>query len=194
MTSMKHRDADKSASQKRKAIRRKHGDRRNTPRNPWQSPDVPSTREELAGLVQEIISKQGTGVRPPGAKLRRNQIALVVAVVLALSVTPIAWAFWPRSVEIPAGMVGRWTTTAPMYTDRSFTVAKDSVTFLTGARDSTIHPILHVRSRSAEQGTAYTIYYASFGSDLEFSIVYTDGPAPTIQFINQRGMIWKKER
>ncbi len=191
---MKKRDAAKSASQKRKAERRKRGDRRNTPRDPWRSPDVPSTREELAGLVQEIMTTQGTGVRHPGAKLRRKQIALAVAVVLALSVAPIAWAFWPQSVEIPDGMVGRWTTTVPMYADRSFTVAKDSVIFLTSAQDSTIHPILDVRSRSAEQGTAYTIYYASFGSDLEFSVVYTDGPDPTIQFINQRGMIWKKER
>lgn len=194
MKTAKEKDADKSASQKRKAERRKRGDRRNTPRNLWQSPEVPTTREELAGLVKEIITTQGTGVKPPGVKLRRNQIALAVAVVLALSAAPIAWAFWPRSVEIPDGMVGRWTTTVPTYADRAFTVAKDSVTFLTSAQDSTIYPILDVRSRSAEQGTAYTIYYASFGSDLEFSVVYTDGPQPTIQFINQRGMIWRKER
>ena len=186
MTSVKRRDADKSASRK--------GKRRKTPRNLWQSREVPTTREELAGLVQEIITTQGAGVKPRGAKLRRNQIAFAVAVVLALSAAPIAWVLWPRSVEIPDGMVGRWTTTVPMYADRSFTVAKDSVTFLTSAQDSTIYPILDVRSKSAEQGTAYTIYYASFGQDLEFSVVFTDGPDPTIQFINQRGMIWKKKR
>ena len=190
---MKRRDANKSASQKRKAERRKREDRSNTPRNLWQSPEVPTTREELTGLVREIITTQGTRVRPPGAKLWQ-QIALAVAVVLALSAAPIAWAFWPRSVDIPDGMVGRWTTTVPTYADRSFTVAKDSVTFLTSAQDSTIYPILDVRSRSAEQGTGYTIYYASFGADLEFSVVFTDGPDPTIQFINQREMIWKKER
>ena len=191
---MKERDADKSASEKGKHDRRK-GDRRKTPPSPWESPDVPSTREELAGLVKEIITTQGSGVKPPGAKLRRGSIALAGAFVLALSAAPIAWAFWwPRSVEIPDGMVGRWTTSVSMYADRSFTVAKDSVTFLTSAQDSTIHPIVDVRSRPNERGTAYTIYYASFGADLEFSVVYSDGPDATIEFINQRGMIWRKER
>ncbi len=192
MNGVKQRDVNKSESEKIEVNRRK-GDRRQTPPNPWGSPDVPSTREELAGLVKEIITTQGSGVTHPGTKRWRKQIALAVAVVLALSAAPIAWAMWPQSVDIPNGMVGRWTTTMSSYADRSFTVAKDSVTFLTSSQDSTIYPITDVRSRSHELGTAYTIYYASFGSDLEFSVVFTDGPEPTLQFINQRGMIWKRD-
>ena len=194
MSTVKEEDADKWASQRSKVDRRKGSDRRKTPPNPWGSPDVPSTREELAGLVREIVTTQGAGIKSPGAKLRGRNIAFAGAVVLALAAAPITWALWPRSVEIPDGMVGRWTTTVFSYADRAFTVAKDSVTFLTSSQDSTIHPIMDVRSKPNEQGTAYTIYYASFGSDLEFSVVYTDGPEPTLEFINQRGMVWRKER
>ena len=189
---MKEKDADKSASQKPKVDRRKGPDRRKPPPNLWGSPGAPSSREELAGLVNEIITNRSSEPQSPGDKSRGRNIAVAVAVLLALAAAPITWALWPRSVDIPDGMVGRWTTTVSAYADRSFTVSKDSVTFLTSAQDSTIHPITDVRSKPNEQGTAYTIYYASFGSDLEFSVVYTDGPEPTLQFINQRGMIWRK--
>ena len=191
---MKEMDPHKSASQKNKADRRKGHDRRKTPPNPWASSDIPSTRDELAGLVREIVDTQGSGIKSPGAKFRRKNFALAGAIVLALTAAPVAWALWPRTVEIPDGMVGRWTTTALSYADRSFTIARDSVTFLTSAQDSTSHPITDVRSKPNERGTAYTIYYASFGADLEFSVVYDSGPDPTLQFINQQGMIWRKER
>ncbi len=159
----------------------------------WKS-DEASSGEELAGLVKEIAATQGSGVKRRRTKLSRNGVALAVAVVLALLAAPVVWFFWPRTIEIPDGMVGRWTTTVPEYADRAFTIAKDSVTFLTSPQDSTIHPITFVRPIRIEAGTALTIYYASFGSDMEFSVAYTAGVEPTIEFINQRGMIWRKVR
>ena len=128
--SVKGSDADESASREPRAERRsgdrRKGDRRKTDRRQtmagmWKS-DEASPGDELAGLVKEIAATQGSGVKRRRTKLSRSGVALAVAVVLALLAAPVAWFFWPRTVEIPNGMVGRWTTTVPEYAAYFFVV------------------------------------------------------------------------
>ena len=151
--------------------------------------DVEASRRAAAEPVQIVEIPLWLAVR-----LTPKRIAATVAAVTVLVGAPLAWAYWPRTVDIPDGAVGLWTTITPNYADRAFRLTKNTLTFHVSPQDSTFHPIVRVESGSSEVGNAtqYTVVYTHYRDEYEFSFLYSEVPDTTIQFVNQRQMIWRK--
>ena len=151
--------------------------------------DVEASRRAAAEPVQIVEIPLWLAVR-----LTPKRIAATVAAVTVLVGAPLAWAYWPRTVDIPDGAVGLWTTLTPNYADRAFRLTKNTLTFHVSPQDSTFHPIVRVESGSSEVGNAtqYTVFYTHYRDEYEFSFLYSEVPDTMIQFVNQRQMIWRK--
>jgi len=151
--------------------------------------DIEASRRAAAEPVQIVEIPLWLAVR-----LTPKRIAATVAAVAVLVGAPLAWAYWPRTVDIPDGAVGLWTTLTPDYADRAFRLTKNTLTFHVSPQDSTFHPIVRVESGSSEVGNAtqYTVFYTHYRDEYEFSFLYSEVPDTMIQFVNQRQMIWRK--
>ncbi|MCK4785867.1 MAG: hypothetical protein KAV87_19075, partial [Desulfobacteraceae bacterium] len=80
--------------------------------------------------------------------------AVVLTAVLVLSVL--------RSKDnkfLPDDLVGRWTTSAPEYTDRFLELSEVTVIFGTGEDNIDVNFISSVDKRVADGSTLYTIKY-----------------------------------
>ncbi len=174
---------------------------------------LPRSDAELREIVREIVSEVLEDVeasrraaaepvrivavpslRLPRIRLTPKRIAAAVAVVTVLVGAPLTWTYWPRTVDIPDGAVGLWTTLTPNYADRAFRLTKTTLTFHVSPQDSTFHPIVRVESNSedGDNATQYTVFYTHYRDIFEFSFLYSEVPDTTIKFVNQRGMIWRK--
>ncbi len=174
---------------------------------------LPRSERELRDIVREIVGEVLEDVEAsrlaaaepvqivalPSLWLRRirltpKRIAAAVAVVTVLVGAPLTWAYWPRTVDIPDGAVGLWTTLTPSYADRAFRLTKNTLTFHVSPQDSTFHPIVLVESSSEDydNATQYTVFYTHYRDMYEFSFLYSEVPDTTIKFVNQRQMIWRK--
>ena len=151
--------------------------------------DVEASRRAAAEPVQIVEIPLWLAVR-----LTPKRIAATVAAVTVLVGAPLAWVYWPRTVDIPDGAVGLWTTITPNYADRAFRLTKNTLTFHVSPQDSTFHPIVRVESSSGEVGNAtqYTVFYTHYRDEYEFSFLYSEVPDTTIKFVNQPQMIWRK--
>ncbi len=153
--------------------------------------DVEAVRKAAAEPV-EVVSVPQLIIHRMRLSPRQILSAVVVAVVIG---GPIAWATWPRSAEIPEGAVGLWRTVTPRYSDRTFRITKNTLTFHVSPQDSTFHPIVRVRETEyiEEQGTTeYTVFYTQYSERYEFAFLYREEPDTTIRFINQKQMTWRK--
>ena len=172
---------------------------------------LPRSKKELRDIVREIVGEVLADVEASrraaaepvqiveiplwlAVRLTPKRIAAAVAAVAVLVGAPLAWVYWPRTVDIPDGAVGLWTTLTPNYEDRAFRLTKNTLTFHVSPQDSTFHPIVRVESSSGEVGNAtqYTVFYTHDRDEYEFSFLYSEVPDTTIKFVNQRQMIWRK--
>lgn len=153
--------------------------------------DVEASRRAVAEPVR-IVAFPSLWLR--GIRLTPKRIAAAAAVVTVLVGAPLTWAYWPRTVDIPDGAVGLWTTLTSNYADRAFRLTKNTLTFHVNPQDSTFHPIVRVESSSGDGNnvTQYTVFYTHYSDMYEFSFLYSEVPDTTIKFVNQRAMIWRK--
>lgn len=153
--------------------------------------DIEASRRAAAEPVRIVAIPSLWLDRP---NLTPKRIAAAVAAVTVLVGAPLTWAYWPRTVDIPNGAVGLWTTLTPNYADRAFRLTQNTLTFHVSPEDSTFHPIVRVESSSEDgsNATQYTIFYTHYRDMYEFSFLYSEVPDTTIKFVNQREMIWRK--
>jgi hypothetical protein len=173
------------------------------PRSEAELRDI--VREIVGEVLEDVEASRRAAVEPvrivalPSlwlhrARLTPKRIAAAVVVVTVLVGAPLTWAYWPRTVDIPDGAVGLWTTLTPAYADRAFRLTKNTLTFHVSPQDSTFHPIVRVESNSGDgdNATQYTVFYNHYRDMYEFSFLYSEVPDTTIKFVNQREMIWRK--
>ena len=173
---------------------------------------LPRSNAELRNIVREIVNEVLEDVeasRRAAAEPVRivaipslwwsihvtpKRIAAAIAVVTVLVGAPLIWLYWPRTVDIPDGAVGLWTTLTPNYADRAFRLTKNTLTFHVSPQDSTFHPIVRVESKSedGDDATRYTVFYTHYRDLYEFSFLYSEVPDTTIKLANQREMTWRK--
>ncbi len=154
--------------------------------------DVESVRRAAAEPVEIVTVPQ---LMIPRLRMTPKRIGATLGTLAVLIGAPVTWAAWPRTVEIPDGAVGLWTTVSPRYADRAFRITKNTLTFHISPQDSTFHSIVRVRETEyqEERGTTkYTLFDTHYRDEHEFSFLYREEPDTTIRFFNQKQMKWRK--
>ena len=163
--------------------------------------DAPSV-EKGRGQLRQFLETLG-GFAPPKppteqddapAPARSRRWLLISCGILAIL---CGWLYLPSLrrplEEMPATLLGAWTTTAPDYADRGFWIGKRKVAFRVGPNpaDVIVYPVarITVRRRSGDT-TTYDIEYAADGGTNQWSFEYFGSPHPTIVFIHQPEMSW----
>jgi hypothetical protein len=130
----------------------------------------------------------------PARRLWSRPILLAAALCVVLVwIAPLLLA--AREVVVPDTLVGSWTTSAPLYSDRGFTITKTSLTLKLGPKGTIVpvHPITRVRIDRSGEGMVYTIDYLMENAPWEFSFRLWPGSPPVIRSVNQPEVAWQKE-
>lgn len=213
------RGLPRSEEELREVVRKSIGDEDiDPPREIDQDPlaslrdKLPRSDAELRDIVREIVGEVLADVEASrraaaepvrivaipslwlSVHLTPKRIVAAVVAVAVLVGAPLTWVYWPRTVDIPDGAVGLWTTLTPNYADRAFRLTKNTLTFHVSPQDSTFHPIVRVESKSedGDAATRYTVFYTHYRDLYEFSFLYSEVPDTTIKLANQRAMTWRK--
>jgi len=93
---------------------------------------------------------------------------------------------------LPDDLVGRWTTSAPEYTDRFLELSEVSVIFGTGKDNIDVNFISSVDKRVEGGSIIYTIQYHDL-NDMDGQVsFYWDPTEEVIRLKNQKRIIWEK--
>ncbi len=123
----------------------------------------------------------------------KKRLLILVAVVAFVALIANHWRI--QHLNVPDGLVGTWKTTAPQYADRSLEITPHSITFATGPGTEATGFIDDIETVWDQDGSLYTISYSSDGGEQLVSFYYTDvNGKQTIQFKNQRGILWVKDQ
>lgn len=130
----------------------------------------------------------------PARRLWPRPILLVAALCVVLAwITPLLLA--AREVVVPDALVGSWRTSAPLYSDRGFTITQTSLVLKSGPDRSnvSVHPITGLKTGRSGNSSVYTIEYLVAGATYEFPFRVLPGPPQVISLINQPAVAWQKE-
>jgi len=116
---------------------------------------------------------------------------LIGAALLAL---PVLWFALSVGGEAaaPEELHGTWTTDAPSYADRAFTITDSTVTFYQGGQDSTFHRLVGFEREADRSGAVYTLEYEQGGQTLKYTFEYS--ASDEIRIRNLEHMVWRRAR
>lgn len=122
---------------------------------------------------------------------RTRWLALVaLATLLILVLTYVKF----RRVAVPSELVGTWRTTSSAYAEHPFEIGLASINFGTGVGTVSTGFIDDIKSTADNGKTLYTIFYSVDGTHDQVSFYYDGSDGQTIQFKNQGGVVWKKDK
>ena len=100
----------------------------------------------------------------------------------------------PPLEEVPAEVIGLWTTTAPRYADRAFEITSETVYLHQGGDLFATYGILRSRiTMHEDQEPIYSLEYRDDSADeysWEFYVSSEEGG--TIRFTNQEVIVWRR--
>ena len=118
----------------------------------------------------------------------------VAAVVLTAVLVTVLVLRSKDNQFLPDDLVGRWTTSAPEYTNRFLELSEVTVIFGTGEDNIDVNFISSVDKRVEGGSTLYTIKYHDLkGMEGQVSF-YWDPTEEVIRLKNQKRIIWKKAK
>ena len=124
----------------------------------------------------------------------KSKMKLTWILVAAVVLTAVLVLRSRDNEFLPDDLVGRWTTSAPKYTDRFLELNKVTVFFGTGEDNINANFISSVDKRVEGESTLYTIkYHDPKGMDGQISF-YWDPTEEVIRLKNQKRIIWKKAK
>ncbi len=130
----------------------------------------------------------------PARRLWPRPILLVAALCVLLAwISPLLLT--AREIVVPDALVGRWRTSARLYSDRGFTITKTSLALKAGPARSnvSVHPITRLTIARSDSSPVYTIEYLVERDAYQFSFHVWPGPPPVISLVHQPAVAWRKE-
>ena len=91
----------------------------------------------------------------------------------------------------PAEVLGTWTTEAPEYADRAFTITDSTLTLYQGEGRSVTGQIVSARREARTGWTEVALEYEQSGSRMTFSFQYFQ--SGEIRLANQEHMVWRRK-
>lgn len=136
-------------------------------------------------------------VRPEGAPAApgsRRRLALLVVVLLL--VAPFAWPVLRQidlfqGPQIPAELVGVWTTMEAQYQDRALEFTRYSVILHTDADHFSVHYVRDVQRTAHERYVQYRVVYQDADGPTVFDFRFVSGRQPVIEMAHMTA-VWKR--
>jgi len=97
----------------------------------------------------------------------------------------------PTPAEVPAELLGKWTTAAGGFDGRAMIFALDTVTFETGEEPASHHRVLAVETSDAGEGRIDLVYEGEGGNDYRLALLY-DAARETLRLVNRDDVSWTR--
>jgi hypothetical protein len=91
----------------------------------------------------------------------------------------------------PGELHGTWTTDAPDYADRAFTITDSTVSFSQGGQDSTVHRLVGLDRHDDGGDVVYSLEY-EYGEQ-KLDLVFEYSAPGEIRLRNQEEMVWRRD-
>jgi len=99
-----------------------------------------------------------------------------------------------REVVVPQYLTGKWTTSAPKYTDRYLKLCEHTVIYGVGDGEEVLHTIDKIDIQQVADGTVVTLYYRDAdGEKTTLNFTYSPYSGGTLQLKNSKE-IWEKDK
>lgn len=118
------------------------------------------------------------------------RLLMSAAVIVLFAFLLLHWKV--HHVNMPARLIGTWTTTAPAYTGRTFEIQPETVAFGTGRAGEFTGFITNIETSPDDSGCLYTLSYRVNGSQQQISFYYKK-KGKTIRFVHQERIVWVKD-
>ena len=101
----------------------------------------------------------------------------------------------PPLEEVPADLIGRWTTTDARYADRAFEITPETLYLAQGGDLFVAYSILQIRiiQRQGQAPVHAVEYRDESGEETSFDFLVSEVGDGSIRFTNQREIVWRRD-
>ena len=118
-----------------------------------------------------------------------------IAIPVVILVVFLIFVFFPKkNRNIPEKLIGKWTTSAPMYEDRFIEITKETFVYGLGGDKKDVYMISSLEGKQEGQNIVYTINYKNTEVTFTRSFYYHPENGGAIQFKHQEHIEWCKEK
>ncbi len=126
------------------------------------------------------------------AKWRAPLLAVLPKAIVTVGAIIVTMTFWPSPLpELPAELLGEWTTTNPDYQDRRLAFTPDAV--LIGTTPDGVplrYSITALKLRTRADTTTLELTYDVDGADAELHAALVGGSERKLVFARPQGLVW----
>ncbi len=153
----------------------------------------PAQRASKAALAKQARDiEKAKKARGDASGVKKTRVPLLAAAAAILIVSGVMAAMPKSSDPLPDALMGVWESTSERYSDRSFELQVDLVTFQQGVDEFTTHPITGLEATPEDGGTIYVLRYDIGETEYDFSFVHQPDEG-LIRFKNQPQIKWYKK-
>jgi hypothetical protein len=116
---------------------------------------------------------------------------LVIPVLILVAVIYIFHS--KKNKDIPANLIGEWTTAAPGYQDRFIEFTKETLVYGIGDGNEDVYMITSLEKNPQDKIIIYTINFKNSEVKFTRSFYYHPENGGTIQFKHQEQITWRKK-
>ena len=98
-----------------------------------------------------------------------------------------------KNKDIPANLIGKWTTSAPGYQDRFIELTKETLVYGLAGDKEDVYIISSLEKNQEGKNIVYTINFKNTEVKFSRSFYYHPEHGGTIQFKHQEHITWRKE-
>jgi hypothetical protein len=99
-----------------------------------------------------------------------------------------------KNRDIPANLIGEWTTSSPGYQDRFIELTKETLVYGIGGDKEEVYTIISLGKTLEGKNTIYTINYKNSEVKFTRSFYYHPEDVGIIQFKHQEHIKWRKTK
>jgi len=123
--------------------------------------------------------------------MKHKWIVIVIPVlILAAAITLFNVK---KNKDIPASLMGKWTTSAPGYQDRFIEFTKETLVYGSDDGKEDVYSITSLGKNPEEKNIIYTIKFKNSEVKFTRSFYYHPEKGGSIQFKHQEQITWRKE-
>jgi hypothetical protein len=120
----------------------------------------------------------------------KHKWIIIPVVILILGITMF---YFKKNKDIPANLIGKWTTSAPGYQDRFIELTKETIVYGTGGLTEDMYFISSLEKNLEGKDSVYTINFKNSEVKFTRSFYYHPEDGGTIQFKHQEHITWRKK-